>query len=126
LLQALYPGVANSATGGEGAWICQSESPIGVSGWIVDYRHPDLNRLKASADARTGITRLFPLTIIMSGAQGRHRYIGEPPAFAVCLLDFVQPGQILTIDGVDWMVFPRCRRDMSIPAHNIGYAYRVN
>lgn len=89
-------------------------------------KHPDRLRLQASTDPRTGITRLFPMTILCAGSQDRIRYIGEVPNIAVCQLDFVQSGQVLTVDGIEWMVFPRQIRDLSQAHNRIGYAYRVN
>lgn len=88
--------------------------------------HPDRMRLWASADPRTGITRLFPMTILWGGAQNRLYYIGEVPGVAVCMLDFVQTGQVITVDGEDWMVFPRRIRDLGATFDRTGYAYRVN
>jgi len=66
------------------------------------------------------------MTILCSGSQDRIRYIGDVPGIAVCHLDFVQPGQVLTVDGVEWMVFPRQIRDLTQAHNRIGYAYRVN
>lgn len=126
-----FPGSGGTGSGaveaGRRPWYIESVIPANppTSSGVLRY-HPDRMRLWASADSRTGITRLFPMTILWGGAQNRLYYIGEVPGVAVCMLDFVQAGQVITVDGEDWMVFPRRIRDLGATVDRTGYAYRVN
>ncbi|MED5072470.1 hypothetical protein T4Y61_30580, partial [Pseudomonas aeruginosa] len=59
----------------------------------------------------------------------RSRYIGEAPDFGLCRMDFLAPGDSITIGTDTWRVFPLLQRgtanDFGNTSALVGYAFRV-
>lgn len=101
-----------------------------ASGWNSNgylSTHPDCGLVEASANNLGGNTMMIPTAIYHYGAQGRLRYIGVIPDQAVCNMQFLAPGDIITYGTDEWQVFPVLRKgtDSLNGTLNAGVAYRI-
>ncbi|EPK1092040.1 TPA: hypothetical protein ACKRRJ_000817 [Pseudomonas aeruginosa] len=91
--------------------------------------HPDVGLIDASANELNSSTNVVPCAIYAFGAQQRSRYIGEAPDFSLCRMDFLAPGDSITIGTDTWRVFPLLQRgtanDFGNTSALVGYAFRV-
>ncbi len=91
--------------------------------------HPDVGLIDASANELNSSTNVVPCAIYAFGAQQRSRYIGEAPDFGLCRMDFLAPGDSITIGTDTWRVFPLLQRGTASDFGNtsalVGYAFRV-
>ncbi|MFU3349057.1 hypothetical protein ACM7LD_31220 [Pseudomonas aeruginosa] len=91
--------------------------------------HPDVGLIDASANELNSSTNVVPCAIYAFGAQQRSRYIGEAPDFGLCRMDFLAPGDSITIGTDTWRVFPLLQRgtanDFGNTSALVGYAFRV-
>ena len=89
--------------------------------------HPDSGLVAASANELGGNTMIVRAAIYHWGAQQRTRYIVVIPDHAVCNMQFVAPGDILTFGNDEWMVFPAYRKGTVgyTSSLNAGVAYRL-
>jgi len=101
-----------------------SRYAIGLGrGYRNNTYHPSSLLVYTAANALTGGTLLIPCTIYTSGAQSRTRFIGEVPDFAVCRMDYLAPGDTVTVGSDNWRVFPPAQRGAD--SELVGYAYKV-
>ncbi|MDV2795129.1 hypothetical protein [Pseudomonas aeruginosa] len=91
--------------------------------------HPDTGLVDASANELNSSTVVVPCAIYAVGAQQRSRYIGEVRDFGLCRMDFLAPGDTITVGADTWRVFPLLQRgaegDWSNTSALVGYAFRV-
>jgi len=99
----------------------------GLGRGYCSNNHPSSLLVETSANALTGGTLLIPCTIYTVGAENRTRMIGEVKDFAVCRMDYLSPGDTITVGQEQWRVFPPIERT-ALDAQGsgmVGYAYKV-
>jgi len=96
-------------------------------GYSYDANHPSSLLVLTSANSLTGGTLLIPCTIYTMGAENRTRIIGEVKDFAVCRMDYLSPGDSITVGQDEWRVFPPVERAANDNKGSgmVGYAYKV-
>jgi len=100
---------------------------IGLGRGYASTSHPSALLVDTSANALTGGTLLIPCTIYTIGAENRTRMIGEVKDFAVCRMDYLSPGDTITVGQEQWRVFPPIERTAldTTGSGMVGYAYKV-
>ena len=83
----------------------------------------------AGASALTGRTVLMPAWVYGERTANLSSPLGYPPHLRWVMLDYLQPGDVLTIGTDQWKVFPVIRKNGGtgqVNSGNYGYAYKVN
>jgi len=100
---------------------------IGLGRGYASPNHPSAMLVDTSGNALTGGTLLIPCTLYSVGAENRTRMIGEVKDFAVCRMDYLSPGDTITVGQEQWRVFPPIERTAldNQGSGMVGYAYKV-
>lgn len=81
------------------------------------------------ASAITGRTTLVPCTVYGERSSNLASLLGYPPGMRWVKLDYVAPGDVLTLGAEQWRVFPVIRKNGTtgqVNSGTYGYAYKVN